>query len=59
MFLSVHCLRGVHWEDYIPRIFEITDLLKAAPFDYILIETVGVGQSELEIAGVADLTLWS
>jgi LAO/AO transport system kinase len=40
-----------------PRIFEITDLLRAAPFDHILIETVGIGQSELEIAGVADLTL--
>jgi LAO/AO transport system kinase len=40
-----------------PRIFEITDLLRAAPFDYILIETVGIGQSELEIAGIADFTL--
>ena len=45
-------LGGLH-----PRTFEITDLLKAAPFDHILIETVGIGQSELEIAGVADLTL--
>jgi LAO/AO transport system kinase len=40
-----------------PRIFEITDLLKAAPFDYVLVETVGIGQSELEIAGIADLTI--
>jgi len=38
-------------------IIEITDLLKAAPFDYILVETVGVGQSEIEIAGLADLTI--
>jgi LAO/AO transport system kinase len=45
-------LGGLH-----PRIFEITDLLKAAPYDYILIETVGVGQSELEIAGIADFTI--
>jgi LAO/AO transport system kinase len=45
-------LGGLH-----PRIFEITDLIKAAPFDYILIETVGIGQSELEIAGIADITL--
>jgi len=45
-------LGGLH-----PRIFEITDLLRAAPFDYILIETVGIGQSELEIAGIADITL--
>ena len=40
-----------------PRIYEITDLLKAAPFDYIFIETVGIGQSELEIAGIADFTV--
>jgi LAO/AO transport system kinase len=40
-----------------PRIYEISDLLKAAPFDYIFIETVGIGQSELEIAGIADFTV--
>jgi LAO/AO transport system kinase len=45
-------LGGLH-----PRIFEITDLLKAGPFDYILIETVGIGQSELEIASIADFTI--
>ena len=39
------------------RIIEIVALLKACPFDYILIETVGVGQSEVEIAGIADTTL--
>jgi LAO/AO transport system kinase len=36
---------------------EITDLMKAALFDYILIETVGVGQSEVEIVGLADITI--
>lgn len=45
-------LGGLH-----PKIIEITDLLKAASFDYILIETVGVGQSEIEIAGLADITV--
>ena len=40
-----------------PRIFEITDLLAYADFDYILIETVGVGQSEVDIARLADLVL--
>jgi LAO/AO transport system kinase len=40
-----------------PKIIEITDLLKAFQFDYIIIETVGVGQSEVEIAGLADLTV--
>lgn len=40
-----------------PRIIEITDLLKASPFDHIIVETVGVGQSEVEIAGLADVTM--
>lgn len=40
-----------------PKIIEITDLLKAAPFDHILIETVGVGQTEVEIVGLADTTV--
>ena len=35
----------------------IADLLKAAGFDYIIIETVGVGQSEVDIAKLADTTL--
>jgi len=45
-------LGGLH-----PKIIEITDLLKEAAFDYIIVETVGVGQSEVEIAGLADTTL--
>jgi len=39
-----------------PHIIEITDLIKSANFDHIIIETVGVGQSEIEIAGLADTT---
>lgn len=39
------------------RIIEITDLVKEAPFDLVLVETVGVGQSEVEIAGLADCTV--
>jgi LAO/AO transport system kinase len=39
------------------KILEITDVIKNAPFDHILIETVGVGQSEVEIAGLADCTV--
>jgi LAO/AO transport system kinase len=45
-------LGGLH-----PKIIEITDLLREAGFDYIIVETVGVGQSEVEIAGLADTTL--
>ena len=39
-------LGGLH-----PKIIEITELLKTAGYDYIIVETVGVGQSEIEIAG--------
>jgi LAO/AO transport system kinase len=40
-----------------PKIFEVCDVLRAAHFDYIIIETVGVGQSEVEIAALADTTV--
>ena len=40
-----------------PMIIEITYVLKAAGFDHIIIETVGIGQSEVEIAGLADTTV--
>lgn len=40
-----------------PKIIEITDLLKGALFDFVIVETVGVGQSEIEIAGLADITV--
>jgi LAO/AO transport system kinase len=39
------------------KIVEITDLARTAKFDHIIIETVGVGQSEIEIAGLADITV--
>ena len=45
-------LGGLH-----PKIIEITDVIKMAGFDFIIIETVGVGQSEIEIAGLADTTV--
>ena len=40
-----------------PKIIEISDLMKVFPFDHIIVETVGVGQSEIEIAGLADVTV--
>lgn len=45
-------LGGLH-----PKIIEITSVLQEANFDYIIVETVGVGQSEIEIAGLADVTI--
>jgi LAO/AO transport system kinase len=39
------------------RIIEIVEVMRSYPFDHIFIETVGVGQSEVEIAGLADTTV--
>ncbi len=38
-------------------IIEIVDVMRASTFDYIIVETVGVGQSEVEIVGLADTTI--
>jgi LAO/AO transport system kinase len=38
------------------KTIEMADVLRAAGFNYVLIETVGVGQSEIKIAGLADIT---
>lgn len=40
-----------------PKVIEITEIAKAAGFSQVIIETVGVGQSEVEIAGLADITI--
>jgi LAO/AO transport system kinase len=45
-------LGGLH-----PMIIEIADVMKAAGFDHVIVETVGVGQTEIEIAGLADVTV--
>ena len=45
-------LGGLH-----PKIIEITEVMKGAAFDYLIIETVGVGQSEVDIAALADITI--
>ncbi|MEO5651169.1 MAG: methylmalonyl Co-A mutase-associated GTPase MeaB [Ginsengibacter sp.] len=45
-------LGGLH-----PKIMEIADLMKSSGFDYVIIETVGVGQSEVDIASLADITI--
>ena len=40
-----------------PKIIEIAELVKAAGYNRVIVETVGVGQSEVEIAGLADCTV--
>lgn len=39
------------------KTMQITDVLRAAGFSHIFIETVGVGQSEVDIAALADTTV--
>src|SRR3546814_19577699 len=45
-------LGGLSWTT--PQALRVLD---AAGFDVVLVETVGVGQSEVEIAGLADSTI--
>jgi LAO/AO transport system kinase len=40
-----------------PMIIEITEYLKTVGFDFVIVETVGVGQTEIEVAGIADITV--
>ena len=39
------------------KTIEITDVMRSSNFDIIFIETVGVGQSEVEVVGLADTTI--
>jgi LAO/AO transport system kinase len=39
------------------KTIEMIDVMRSANFDMIFVETVGVGQSEIEIAGLADKTV--
>lgn len=40
-----------------PKIREIAGFLKQCPFDLVLLETVGVGQSEVDVAKISDLNV--
>ncbi len=39
------------------KTIEVVDVMKSFNFDYIFVETVGVGQSEVEVVGLADTTV--
>lgn len=56
VFIRSLATRG-HLGGLISGMIEITTLLQSVGFDIILVETVGVGQSEIEIASLADTTL--
>lgn len=46
-----------HLGGLIPTVSDLARLLRAAGYEWVFVETVGVGQSEVEIAARADLTL--
>lgn len=39
------------------KTLEVADVLRSSGFDFVFIETVGVGQSEIEIVSLADTTI--
>ena len=58
MFLSDRSLHAVHLGGLASKSRRnYSACLKQAPFDVIIIETVGVGQNEIEIASLADITI--
>lgn len=40
-----------------PNMIEVTDVARSAGYDFVIVETVGVGQSEIDIAGLADVSV--
>lgn len=56
VFIRSLATRG-HLGGLMNGMIELTTLLQSVGFDIVLIETVGVGQSEVEIAGLADTTV--
>jgi len=56
VFIRSLASRG-HLGGLVSGMIELTTLLQTVGFDMILLETVGVGQSEIEIAGLADTTI--
>lgn len=56
VFIRSLASRG-HLGGLTASMIELTTLLQSVGFDYILLETVGVGQSEVEVAALADITL--
>lgn len=56
VFIRSFATRG-HLGGLMNGMIELATLLQSVGFDMIIIETVGVGQSEVEIAGLADTTV--
>jgi LAO/AO transport system kinase len=56
VFIRSLAARG-HLGGLTPAVPFVIDLMDAAGFAYVIIETVGTGQSEVEIAGLASVTI--
>ena len=54
MSLSVRWRRAGHLGGLSPTTRGIVDVLDAAGFDTVIVETVGAGQSEIEVMHLAD-----
>ena len=55
MFSCVRSLRAAIWAALSRNTARLVDVMDAGGKDVVLVETVGVGQSEIEIAGLADI----
>ena len=55
--ISAVWLRGGRWVGWRGRLRMFVSVMEAAGRETILIETVGVGQDEVEVAGLADVTV--
>ena len=55
--ITTHITNSHHSGGFSLAASRVVDVLDAAGFDTVLIETVGAGQSEIDVVDVADLTV--
>ena len=56
VFIRSFSARG-HMGGLCESVFEVVDLVAAAGWEIVIVEAVGAGQSEVEIAGIADIAV--
>ena len=56
VFIRSVATRG-HPGGVAPAVADLARLLRAAGFSWVLVETAGVGQGEIDVAAQADVTL--
>ena len=48
----------VHEQNYPVQLHDVLDVVKAAGFDLIIVETSGIGQGDAEIADISDVSMY-